>query len=105
MFRCQLCQTVVPAGTRTTKIVVATRKKFYSSRGSAPQMGGPRFRGRRTEPAKPYDKGGVGTEIVREASVCPDCALKHDLQAKIEEQKQEAAATAALLKSVDSEDY
>jgi hypothetical protein len=77
MFRCQKCGTVVPANVRTHKIVVATRPKTYEPRGQDPseRRGRSRFqRGRRIRKRKPYDKGGQGTEIVRELSVCPKCA-------------------------------
>lgn len=77
MYRCQLCQTVVPAKQRSTKIVLKTRPRTYSSRGEVARE----FRGRvprRGMPRKQpeYDKGGVGTEIVQEAMVCPKCAEK-----------------------------
>ncbi len=89
MFRCELCQTVVPPRQRSTKIVLATRPRTYASRGTE----------RRERPGRPprgrfpqrkeaeYDKGGVGTEIVREAMVCPKCAEEH--------QKEMAALAAA----------
>lgn len=77
MFRCELCQTVVPARQRSTKIVLKTRPRTYHSRGTEARE----FRGRfprRGMPRKQpeYDKGGVGSEIVQEATVCPRCAEK-----------------------------
>ena len=77
MYRCQLCQTVVPAKQRSTKIVLKTRPRTYSQRGSETRE----FRGRFPRRGMPrkvpeYDKGGVGTEIVQEAMVCPKCAEK-----------------------------
>lgn len=80
MFRCQMCDTVVPPGTRSTKVVVATRSRTYEPRGQDPRerRGGRSFRGRRgPRKRKPYDKGGEGTEIVRELSACPSCAAEH----------------------------
>jgi hypothetical protein len=77
MYRCQMCDKVVPSGTRATKLVVATRERTYESRGQDPRerRGARPFRGRRgPRKKKPYDKGGQGTEIVRELSVCPACA-------------------------------
>ena len=44
--------------------------------------------GRRARRQQSFDKGGVGTEIVREISVCPKCADAHRIEA-------EAAAAAA----------
>lgn len=80
MFRCQMCDTVVPAGTRSSKVVMATRTRVYEPRGQDPRerRGGRSFRGRRgPRKKKPYDKGGEGTEIVRELSVCPKCAAEN----------------------------
>jgi len=77
MYRCQLCQTVVPAKQRSTKIVLKTRPRTYHQRGEIARE----FRGRFPRRGMPrkvpeYDKGGVGTEIVQEAMVCPQCAQK-----------------------------
>lgn len=80
MFRCQMCDTIVPAGIRSAKVVVATREKVYEPRGQDPRerRGGRGFRGRRgPRKKKPYDKGGRGVEIVRELAVCPGCATEH----------------------------
>ena len=81
MFRCDLCQSVVPAGTRSSKVVLVTRDKTYDERGGGgfASRGGFRKRGpsRGSSPKKDYDKGGEGQEIVREVSVCPKCAAEH----------------------------
>jgi len=71
MFRCQMCGSVVPAGMRANKIVVASRPRTYPSRGGGDRGG---FRGRFREPKPEYDKGGTGREIVRELAVCDRCA-------------------------------
>lgn len=76
MFRCERCHSVVPAGTRETKLVLETRPKTYESRGGMTREF-PRSRrpmGRRARRAQAFDKGGTGSEIVREISVCPKCA-------------------------------
>ncbi len=88
MFRCQKCDTVVPAGIRSHKIVLQTRTREYESRGPDPseRRRFSRGRGPRTKKQK-YDRGGHGTEIVREIMVCPKCAQEHA--------EQEAAAAAA----------
>ena len=100
MFRCQKCETVVPANVRTTKVVMASRPRIYEPRGQDPsERRGrvPRFRrGRRVRKRKPYDKGGQGTEIVRELSVCPKCAAEFAVEA-------EAAAEAAALEATQIE--
>ena len=88
MFRCQLCQSVAPAGTRATKIVLVTRDKSYEERGGqSSQSRSFGRRGRFDAPKKNFDKGGEGQEIVREASVCPACAEKHERQAELERQQ------------------
>ena len=79
MFRCDRCNSVVPAGVRETKIVVETREKVYESRGGSSREF-PRSRrpmGRRARRQQSFDKGGVGSEIVREIAVCPKCAEAH----------------------------
>lgn len=93
MFRCELCQTVVPPKQRSTKVVLKTRPRTYSARGTEARE----FRGRfprRGMPRKQpeYDKGGVGTEIVQEAMACPRCAESYLAQQKAEAQAAEAAA-------------
>lgn len=97
MFRCDRCHAVVPAGTRATKIVVETRTKVYESRGGLtrefPRMRRPM--GRRARRQSTFDKGGVGTEIVREISVCPKCAAEHQAQLAAEQAAAAAAAPAS----------
>lgn len=75
MFRCQICNQVVPAGTRSQKLTLKTRPKQYSSRGRDPSERRRSFRDR--EPRQPYDKGGEGREIVQEVMVCPQCAAQY----------------------------
>lgn len=84
MFRCESCDTIVPAGTRSQKVVVQTRQKTYEPRGADPRERGRwgRGRGRGTKKKQNYDKGGQGTEIVREIMVCPACAEKHAAEAQ-----------------------
>lgn len=76
MFRCQMCDRVVPAGVRSQRIVIETRAKEYSPRNQKPER---RSWGRRGRPVyrRVYDKGGHGHEIVREVSVCPECAEQY----------------------------
>jgi hypothetical protein len=83
MFRCELCDTIVPARTPATKIVLQTRPRTYEPRGGdRNERRG--FRGRRGPRKRPpFDKGGVGTEIVREASVCPRCAANAAAEASL----------------------
>jgi hypothetical protein len=75
MFRCQLCQTVVPARTPSHRIVLKQRDKKYPYRSRANMVVV-------FEPPKKKkkeyrdDPGGEGREIVREAIVCPACAAR-----------------------------
>ncbi len=79
MFRCQLCGTVMPPGTRTHKLIVQTRAKKYEPREKPQSRGGGGFRGRGGRPTRRrlMDPGGEGREIVRELSVCAECAEKY----------------------------
>jgi hypothetical protein len=96
VFRCQLCKTIVPAGTRTQKLTTKTRPKEYAARGTDPSE----RRGRRFSRGRPskqkFDKGGTGFEIVQEISVCPSCAETENAK-RAEEQKAALAAEALLL--------
>lgn len=83
MFRCQMCEKVSGSGTKSNKIVVASRTREY--RGNIEDFPQRRF-GRFREPRKPRDRGGKGSEIVKELMVCGTCAEVH--------QKKEAAAAA-----------
>jgi hypothetical protein len=77
MYRCQICDRIVPPKTRQHKLTVATRPKVYPSRGPEPSERR-RFRGRGRPKAEPRDRGGSGFEIVQEVSVCPKCAAEHE---------------------------
>lgn len=85
---------MVPAGVRGTKIVTQTRDKEYDQREAEPTTrGGGRFgRGRFSRRKRVIDRGGAGTEIVREIMVCPKCAEKY-----AEEEAARQAAAAALV--------
>jgi len=80
VFRCQMCDCIVPQGIRAHKLVVKTRQKNYAPRGTKPvERRNWRQRGR-VKRRQVYDKGGEGTEIVRELAICPDCATKHQME-------------------------
>lgn len=85
MFRCQMCGKVSGAGTKSTKVTVASREREY--KGNIEDFPQRRF-GRFREPRKPRDRGGKGHEIVKELMVCRTCGESH-------QQKQAAAAEAA----------
>ncbi|MFV0444262.1 MAG: hypothetical protein ACK5Q5_11895 [Planctomycetaceae bacterium] len=75
MYRCQLCQTVLPAGTPEGHVVVERRAKSYPSR----ELHRPRSSRRAgrlfvKRSSQAFDRGGEGWEIVREITVCPEMA-------------------------------
>ena len=82
MFRCQICEKIVPPKTRQHMVTLLTRPKVYASRGPDPteRHRGRTFRGRGRPKAEPRDRGGTGFEIVQEVSVCPACAAEHQPQ-------------------------
>lgn len=85
-----MCNTIVGKRVRSFKLVVQTRTKQYESRGTQ-ASDRPRWRSR-SGPKKSatFDKGGQGTEIVNELSVCPACAEKHKpVEVPPEEQAEE----------------
>jgi len=70
MYRCDVCDSIVPPNTSSITIVVETRPREYPQRSKAhwipPANGG---KGKWID-----DPGGAGTEIVRELRVCAPCA-------------------------------
>ena len=69
MYRCEVCDRVVPPNTPSNRIILETRAVEYPVRDKVhwhpPKDGG---KGKWVD-----DPGGRGTEIVREARACPDC--------------------------------
>jgi hypothetical protein len=76
MFRCQLCQQVVPAGTPSRHLVVQTRQKSYPFRSRVNRIIRLTDTGKHKEVFLD-DPGGAGTEIARELIVCPSCAQQN----------------------------
>jgi hypothetical protein len=76
MFRCQLCQCVVPPRTPSQRLVVKRRGKEYPYRSRANVV--VRRPATDKKPKKVYvdDPGGEGQEIVQEVIVCPACAAR-----------------------------
>jgi len=70
MYRCDVCDCVVPANTACNKIVVETRVFQHPERADVywhpPKAGG---KGEWVD-----DPGGPGSQIVREVRACPACA-------------------------------
>ena len=87
-----MCGKVSAAGTKSTKVTVASRPREY--RGNVEDFPSRRF-GRFREPAKPRDRGGKGHEIVKELMVCATCGETHQKKHAAEEAAMKAAAKAA----------
>jgi hypothetical protein len=77
VFRCQLCNKVVPPRTAAQRVVVETRARKYPSRLRANCVIRLSEKGKRKETFID-DPGGVGREVVRELVVCPACASGHN---------------------------
>lgn len=97
MFRCELCQQVVPPRTPASSLVWETRSKCYperrrvfpayelklreDARSSGLRVVRVRKRGRPArdsdEERATHDPGGRGCELVREVQVCPACADRY----------------------------
>ncbi len=76
MFRCQLCQRVVPPRTPCHRLVVQWRRKHYPQRPRANVVHW-RTPDKKRKQEHRDDPGGEGQEIVQEVMVCPDCAAKN----------------------------
>jgi len=67
LYRCHVCDVVVPANTPSHRKVVETRRRRYPFREKAHHF----MKDGRSKTTD--DPGGVGSEIVREVLVCPSC--------------------------------
>lgn len=76
MYRCQICDKVVPPGTRCHKQVTSTRQKEYPVRTRAfpgyVKKDGQAHRSNKTRD-RLDDRGGSGWEIASEINCCPAC--------------------------------
>jgi hypothetical protein len=75
MFRCSLCQSVVPPGIPSHQLVLKRRRKAYPFRSRANAFVRTNEAGKRKE-FHTDDPGGEGHEVVREVIVCPACAAR-----------------------------
>ena len=71
MFKCEVCNKIVPSSISAKRIVIQTRRAKYPFRKDANKF---RVDGKLKTTD---DKGGSGREIVKEALACPKCAGKH----------------------------
>jgi hypothetical protein len=76
MFRCQLCQGVVPPQTPSHRLVLRRRRKAYPHRSRANTFVRTNEVGKRKE-YHTDDPGGEGQEAVEEVLVCPACAARN----------------------------
>ena len=76
MFRCQLCQCVVPPRTPCQHLVLKRRSKEYPYRSRANTFVRTNEAGKHKE-YQTDDPGGAGQEIVQEVIVCPSCAAQN----------------------------
>src|SRR5580658_6147739 len=76
MFRCQLCQCVVPPKTPCQHLVLERRSKKYPYRSMANTFVRLNDKGKRKE-YHTDDPGGEGQEVVKEIVVCPACAARN----------------------------
>jgi len=72
MYRCEVCDRVTESGTPSNRIVIETRPTEYPHREKV-HWHPPTDRG---QGKWVDDPGGVGTEVVREIRMCPECAAK-----------------------------
>ena len=77
MFRCQLCQRVVPPRTPCQRLVLKQRCKHYPHRPRANVVVRKRTADKKPKKESRDDPGGEGQEIVQEVTVCPDCAARN----------------------------
>lgn len=70
MYKCNICNKVVPPKTRCHKLTINKRDKTYPYRPKANSSLG----GRKQDRAS--DKGGAGWEIRKEINCCPECLGK-----------------------------
>ena len=76
MFRCPLCQRIVPPRTPAQHLVLRKRGKTYPYRSRANTFIRTNEAGKRKE-FHTDDPGGAGQEIIEEVTACPECAARN----------------------------
>jgi hypothetical protein len=77
MYRCQLCQRVVPPRTPSQRLVLKWRSKHYPHRSRANAIVRKCATDKKRKKVYRDDPGGEGQEIFQEVTVCPDCAARN----------------------------
>jgi len=72
MYKCQVCQQVVPPKTKAQRVILEMRVRVYPFRKEVNRLV---FKKGKWVPQD--DNGGIGQEIVREIVACPGCAATH----------------------------
>ena len=83
MYRCELCGKTAPPHTPAHKITVEARRVTYPLRPKVFACW--KWQGDRRKFARPDDPGGVGRQISREVTACPDCARRAEEQSEVHE--------------------
>ena len=81
MYRCELCGKTVPPHTPAHKIAVATRGATYPLRPKVFACW--KWQNGRRKFVRPDDPGGVGRQVSREVTACPDCARRAEEQSEV----------------------
>jgi|GEM_PF-2878669 len=74
MYKCELCGKISKPRTPSHKVVLETRTMFFSLRPKAFACW--KQEGNRKKFVRPDDPGGMGKQIVKEATVCQDCTKR-----------------------------
>ena len=84
MYRCELCGKTAPPHTPAHKIAVETRRVTHPLRPKVFACW--KWQGGRRKFVRPDDPGGVGRQLTREVTACPDCARRDAEQIEGHEQ-------------------
>ena len=85
MYRCDVCKTVVPPGTKLGRIPEEIREKTYPPRSDATPYRRPGKKKLRWKD----DPGGTGYELVSELKACPRCYAEWEKELHAEESLRE----------------
>ena len=98
MYKCQICNCIVPPGVRCCKYVEKTRRKDYPFRHKA----NPGYISKNGLSVKSHksrdranDNGGTGWEIARELNCCPKCLAKIQGKEEVEVSNRKPTPTKA----------
>jgi hypothetical protein len=74
MYRCGLCGKTAPPHTQAYKVTVETRRATYPLRPKVFACW--KWEKGRRKFVRPDDPGGIGRQVAREVTACPDCARR-----------------------------